>query len=118
VEDPHDPAELGPVLALAAGGVATSTPAARRWHSGGVDRHHLFSPATGAPSDVPVASVTVAAATAAWAEALTKVPFGRGALEGVAILQDMDVAALVVCRDRARHATAAWSRLGRDQESA
>jgi thiamine biosynthesis lipoprotein len=114
VEDPRDPAELGMVLAVAAGGVATSTPAARRWQSGGVDRHHLFSPATGAPADAPVASVTVAAATAAWAEALTKVPFVRGAQEGVAILGDMDVAAMVVTGDGARRTTPAWYRLGRD----
>jgi thiamine biosynthesis lipoprotein len=116
VEDPHDPAAPGPVLALAAGGVATSTPAARRWHSGGVDHHHLFSPATGAPADVPVTSVTVAAATAGWAEALTKVPFVHGAQEGGAILRDMDVAALVVTADGARRATPAWSRLGRAHE--
>ena len=51
VEDPRDPAELGPVLALAGGGVATSTPAARRLRSDGVDRHHLFSPADGAPAE-------------------------------------------------------------------
>ena len=115
VEDPRDPTALGPVLALAAGVEVATPPAARRWRAGGVDRHHLFSPATGAPADVPVASVTVAAATAAWAEALTKVPFVRGAQAGVAILQDMDVAALVVSRDGVRQATAAWSRLGRDR---
>lgn len=115
VEDPHDPGEPGPVVRLAAGGVATSTPSARRWHSGDGERHHLFSPATGAPADAPVASVTVAAATAAWAEALTKVPFVHGPEEGVTILRDMDVAALVVTRDGAQWATTAWSGLARNR---
>jgi len=115
VEDPRNPTEPGPVLTLAAGGVATSTPSARRWLSGGVERHHLFSPATGAPTELPVASVTVAAVTAAWAEALTKVPFRHGAEEGVAILRDMDVAALVVTGDGSRSATTAWAGLDRDR---
>jgi thiamine biosynthesis lipoprotein len=112
VEDPHDPAHLGPVVSLVAGGIATSTPAARRWHSGGVDHHHLFSPVTGEPARAPVASVTVAAATAAWAEALTKLPFSRGAQAGVAVLEDLAVAALVVSEDGSRLATTAWSALG------
>jgi thiamine biosynthesis lipoprotein len=115
VEDPLDPTEPGPALALAAGGVATSTPDARRWRADGVYRHHLFSPATGAPAEAPVASVTVAAATAAWAEALTKVPFVHGGREGVAILGNMDVAALVVARDGDRCATPAWFDLVRDR---
>jgi thiamine biosynthesis lipoprotein len=111
VEDPHDAAGAGPVLALVTGGVATSTPAARTWRSGDVEHHHLFSAATRAPAREPIASVTVATATAAWAEALTKVPFVLGAREGIAMLEDLAVAALVVTSDRSRLATAAWSRL-------
>jgi thiamine biosynthesis lipoprotein len=109
VEDPHDPARAGLVLALAAGGVATSTPAARRWRSAGHEHHHLFSPATGASAREGVASVTVAAASAAWAEAMTKVPFVRGAREGIAFLDHLAVAAFVVTADRTRIATTSWS---------
>jgi hypothetical protein len=100
VEDPRDPPRLGPVLALAAGGCRHLDPGrppvalracrppppvlacdrrARR-RAGGVGDRGPRPPA-------------------AWAEALTKVPFVRGAQAGVAILQDMDVAALVVSRD-------------------
>jgi thiamine biosynthesis lipoprotein len=115
VEDPRDPAATGPVLALAAGGVATSAPGARRWSSGGVERHHLLCPTTGAPARDPVAAVTVAAATAASAEALTKVPFAYGPNGGAALLDAWDVAALVVGRDGSRRATTAWSRLDPDR---
>jgi thiamine biosynthesis lipoprotein len=111
VEDPHEPAGAGPVLALAAGGVATSTPAARRWRAGGVEHHHLLSPDTGEPAQAPIASVTVATGTATWAEAFTKVPFVRGPRAGIAILEDMGVATLVVTSDRSTEATTAWSRL-------
>jgi thiamine biosynthesis lipoprotein len=111
VEDPHEPWRSGPRLCLAAGGVATSTTAARRWRSGNVEHHHLFSPATGTSAYVPIASVTVATATAAWAEALTKVPFVRGARDGVAVLDDLAIAALVVSSDGSRLATEAWYQL-------
>jgi thiamine biosynthesis lipoprotein len=115
VEDPNDRTAFGPVLALAGGGVATSAPGARRWVSGGVERHHLLCPTTGAPARDPVAAVTVAAATAASAEALTKVPFAYGANGGVTLFEAWDVAALVVGRDGSRRATTAWSRLVPDR---
>ncbi len=111
VEDPGDRAAPGPVLALAAGGVATSAPSARRWRSGGVEQHHLLDPTTGAPAREPVAAVTVAAATAASAEALTKVPFAYGPKGGAALLDAWGVAALVVGRDGSWLATTAWSPL-------
>jgi thiamine biosynthesis lipoprotein len=112
VEDPADRAAPGPVLALAAGGVATSAPAARRWRSStGGEQHHLLCPTTGAPAREPVAAVTVAAATAASAEALTKVPFAYGPNGGVALLDAWGVAALVVGRDGSRLATRVWSQL-------
>lgn len=70
----EDPAGLGRELArfgLAAGGVATSSRLRRRWEAAGkVPVHHLVDPTTGAPAETDVATVTVVAAEAWWAEAL------------------------------------------------
>ncbi len=42
-----DLAEPGPVVAIEAGGLATSSTSARRWRRGGVEMHHLIDPRTG-----------------------------------------------------------------------
>ena len=57
-------------FALASGAVATSSRLRRRWRAGDVDLHHLIDPTTGAPAQTGVATVTVVAADAWWAEAL------------------------------------------------
>jgi len=61
----------GAVLAVADGGVATSTTAKRTWTGAGGERlHHVIDPATGRPALSPVETATVVAATAAEAEVL------------------------------------------------
>jgi thiamine biosynthesis lipoprotein len=109
VEDPRDRDGVLARLGLADGGVATSTPAARRWRQDGADRHHLLSPATGRPAAAPVASVTVTAGTAAWAEAFTKVPYALGPVAGAVALDAAGVAALVVTDDGTETTTGAWT---------
>jgi FAD:protein FMN transferase len=111
VEDPHDRSGSREQLGLADGGVATSTPTARRWRQDGTDRHHLLSPATGAPADASVASVTVTAGTAAWAEAFTKVPFALGVVAGAVALDAAGVAALIVEDDGTETITGAWTEM-------
>ena len=85
---------------LAAGGVATSTSARRRWTgSDGRPLHHLLDPRTGLPAVAgpagrPVAcQVTTVSATAWWAEVLAIVVFLDGELD------DPSAAALVVGDD-------------------
>jgi FAD:protein FMN transferase len=68
VADPHVPGGRLSVLALTAGGVATSGRDRRRFGPGGA-LHHLIDPATGAPAVPGPLSVTVVAADAAAAEA-------------------------------------------------
>jgi FAD:protein FMN transferase len=53
------------------GGIATSSPFARRWRRGHQPMHHLIDPRTGGPARVAWRAVTVAAATAAEANALS-----------------------------------------------
>jgi thiamine biosynthesis lipoprotein len=62
-------------VSLISGGVATSTTLRRRWRSGQRPHHHLLVPATGASTTTDVVGATVVADTAAWADALSKVPF-------------------------------------------
>ena len=57
---------------LSSGAVATSTTARRRWATTAGPAHHLIDPATGRPVETDVASVTVLAAEAMWAEVLAK----------------------------------------------
>jgi thiamine biosynthesis lipoprotein len=57
------------------GGVATSSTLHRRWRSGQRSRHHLVDPRSGTCTATGVVGVAVVAGTAAWADALSKVPF-------------------------------------------
>lgn len=72
------------LLSVAAGAVATTTSARRRWEQpsarGPVDRHHLIDPSTGEPATGPVRSVTVVAGEAWLAEVLATATFLRGPL--------------------------------------
>ena len=74
IEDPRTERPLASV-SLLSGGVATSTTLRRRWRSGQRSHHHLLTPTTGASTTNDVVGVSVVADTAAWADALSKVPF-------------------------------------------
>ena len=52
------------VIAIRAGGLATSSTSARRWQRGGDLMHHILDPRTGRPADSNWRTVTVAAGTA------------------------------------------------------
>jgi thiamine biosynthesis lipoprotein len=50
-------------IVLGGGGLATSSPGARRWRRGGVKQHHIVDPRTGHPAVTRWRAVTVAAPT-------------------------------------------------------
>ena len=56
------------VLALTAGGVATTSCRRRRWRRNGQERHHVIDPRTGRPARSPWSSVTVVASSVGDAE--------------------------------------------------
>jgi thiamine biosynthesis lipoprotein len=63
-EDHRRPPDgAGPVVAIAAGGLATSTTTVRRWPTSEGEAHHLLDPATGEPLHSIWRTATVAAAT-------------------------------------------------------
>ena len=74
IEDPRNDRPIASV-ALVDGGVATSTTLRRRWRLGQRPHHHLVAPTSGASTTTDVVGATVVADTAAWADALSKVPF-------------------------------------------
>jgi thiamine biosynthesis lipoprotein len=104
-------------LALAAGGVATSSTRFRRWAGPDGERHHLVDPTTLRSCDTTVVSCTVVAGTAAWSEAFTKVAFVRGRWAAAELHERHGLAALVVTEDGARHPSPAWSRFEQHEET-
>ena len=97
-------------LSLAEGAVATSTRLRRRWRRNGREAHHLIDPGTGRPSTSTVASVSVVAAQAHWAEVLAKAALIAGLDAGSALLTRHGVAGLMVTEDGTEHPAGTWER--------
>jgi len=76
---PDDPPS-GPYdqVAIRAGGLATSSTAARRWQRGGDVLHHILNPRTGRPAEPVWRTVSVAADTCADANAASTAAVIRG----------------------------------------
>jgi FAD:protein FMN transferase len=85
VEHPLTGARAG-VMALEEGAVATTSRTRRRWMQAGEERHHVVDPRTGLPVRTGLASVTVVAGEAWWAEVVAKACFlaGEEYTDGVA----------------------------------
>ncbi len=80
------------------GGVATSSSIRRRWTRDGVEMHHLIDPLTGRPAHTDLAAATVVAPTLWWAETLSKVVIIMGRSAGEALLERLDMSAVLVGR--------------------
>lgn len=105
IDDPRDPgAPEVATVTLTRGAVCTSGVRKRRWvRSDGTVAHHLLDPATGAPTDAEVASVSVIARMGWMAEALTKALILAGPEVGTRLLRAHDAGAVVVLADGAVH---------------
>lgn len=77
IEDPAGGDDLA-VVALEAGGIATSSVRRLQWTQDGRSRHHLVDPATGEPAAGGLQAVTVAGPDPAWAEVWSKALFVAG----------------------------------------
>lgn len=96
VDDPMTPGRDLAVLALAEGGVATSSRLRRRWRTSDGEAHHLLDPATGRPAATDLVAVTVVAAETAWAEAHAKAALIGGSIDGMALLATSGLSGIVV----------------------
>lgn len=112
-DDPVVAASVG-TLRFAAGAVATSTRLRRRWRRGDAEVHHLLDPATGAPADSGVASVTVLAGEAWWAEVLAKAGFVAGCDAGRELLETHGVDGFLIGDDGGVTTTAGLDRFRAD----
>ncbi len=67
-----------PVVAIEAGGIATSCPSVRGWRRGNQALHHIVVPSTGQPAEIYWAAVSVAAATCVDANTASTASIIRG----------------------------------------
>jgi FAD:protein FMN transferase len=101
IEEPCDSARNVATVTVRRGAVCTSSRFRRRWTSAdGHDLHHLIDPMSGMPVQHPIATITVVAGEAWWAEALTKALFVAGVLDrGQAERLLVNASALVILTD-------------------
>ncbi len=85
----------GEAILLRRGALATSGTLRRRWHQGGVARHHLLDPSTGYPAAQPLATVSVIAASCEEADVAATTTFIHGLAEGAAFLTSRGLAGLL-----------------------
>ena len=80
VTDDHrsGPDAPGQTIAIADGGLATSSVAVRRWRRGGRTMHHIIDPSSGVPARGPWRTVSVAAADCTDANIAATAAFVRG----------------------------------------
>jgi thiamine biosynthesis lipoprotein len=96
IEHPARAGEELARVALADGAVATTTSLARRWRQGGVVRHHLIDPATGAQVGSGLAQVSVVAGAGSTAEVIAKAAFVAGPDGCAGVLAAAGVAGLAL----------------------
>lgn len=96
------------LVALAAGAIATSGIARRRWRQGGEERHHLIDPRTGRPAAGDLWSASVAATSCARAEVAATAAFVLGSARGAGFLASRRLPGLLVDRDGTAHRVAGW----------
>ena len=103
-EIPDGPSQ---VVAIRAGGLATSSTAARRWHHGGDLLHHILDPRTGRPAAPVWRTVSVAAATCADANTAATAAIIRGD-QAAAWLTGLKLPARLVTHDGVVRTLADW----------
>lgn len=110
----HPEGEVGAAVALAGGGLATSSTRLRRWTVAGTSHHHLIDPRTGAPARPywRTVSATGPSATAANTAATAAVVLGEDALPW---LNERNVAARLVSEDGMVTSTPSWPAKGADR---
>ena len=97
----------GEVVRITDGAVATSSTGLRRWTRAGVEMHHLVDPATGRPAAGPWRTATVAASSAADANAASTAAIVMGE-SAPAWLAANALPARLVARDRRIVRVAGW----------
>jgi len=90
-------------LALKDGALATSGIDHRFWLVDGRPAHHIIDPRTGQPADTDALTVTVIAPGGSAAEVWAKVALIGGVEQGMSLLSQRDIPALIVDQSRTLH---------------
>jgi len=112
VASPFDESIIGS-LRLQDGAVATSSIRAKTWTLDGVKKHHVLTPNTGAPRESVENSfvqATVVAHECVWAEVFATALLVGDPRNGFAMVDENDLAALVVRADQKAICSSLWSR--------
>ena len=96
-----------PTVAIAAGGLATSSTTVRRWRAGEMELHHVVDPRSGRPVAGPWRTVSVAAATCVDANAASTAAFVVGA-DALEWLETRGLPARLVRLDGSVERVAGW----------
>jgi FAD:protein FMN transferase len=109
VTDNHrsDASADGQTIALATGGLATSSTTVRRWHVGEAELHHIVDPRSGAPADEVWRTVSVVAGSCVEANTASTAAIVRGA-SAVHWLEQARLPARLVRRDGTTTYTCGW----------
>jgi thiamine biosynthesis lipoprotein len=97
----------GPVVAIGAGGVATSSTQVRRWRTDRGELHHVFDPRTGAPARTPWRTVSTTGATCVEANVAATCALVLG-LGAPSWLLERNVPARLVALDGTVEALGGW----------
>jgi FAD:protein FMN transferase len=97
----------GQTIALAGGGLATSSTVVRRWRAGDDEVHHIVDPRSGAPAAEVWRTVSVAAGTCVEANVASTAAIVRGE-RAVAWLERCGLPARLVRRDGSVERTCGW----------
>jgi thiamine biosynthesis lipoprotein len=108
VEDPLDESGVLCSRRLVDQAIVTSTTRFRRWTRGGAVLHHIIDPETGAPAHHGVTAVVAMGDAAWWAEGVAKAALVAGVDDGIALLERLGVAAVIVDDLGDRHPTSYW----------
>jgi thiamine biosynthesis lipoprotein len=109
VTDDHrsDATAAGQTIALATGGLATSSTTVRRWRAGDAELHHIVDPRRGAPAGEVWRTVSVAAGSCVEANSASTAAIVRGE-RAVAWLERIALPARLVRRDGTTAYTGGW----------
>jgi FAD:protein FMN transferase len=109
VTDDHaaPPDAPGQTVTIRSGGLATSSTTVRAWQAGQRRMHHLIDPATGAPTESPWRTVSVAAATCADANIASTASIIKGTA-AIDWLTALGLPARLVAHDGTVTLTAGW----------
>ncbi|MEY4174834.1 MAG: hypothetical protein RI900_1999 [Actinomycetota bacterium] len=100
IENPLDPPNHVAHLRVVAGGAATSGTSQRHWTAAdGSTVHHIVHPSRNRSSNTDVLAATVLAADAATAEAFSTAVMMGDRWQGIALVEQVGLAALLVCDD-------------------